>query len=465
MSSQDKWIQWQERQRKKVENELAQTHPLEERRQSLKRMKQMLVSHEKEWSAALAKDLGKSPMEAYASEIAVLLNEVDSMAKHLEEWLKPEKESRLSVGMKETIQKVRLPYGSILILAPWNYPLQLALMPAIGALAAGNSCVIKPSEFAPATSHLLYELIGRYFPLERLAVIEGAEETSRTLTSMNWDFVFFTGSTQVGQKVYAAASETLTPVLLELGGKNICIVDETGDSKETVRNIVWGKYINTGQTCIAPDIVYIHASLYESYLKKAQAQIQEFYGTDPSRSMEYGRIVTKEHVDRLKAYLSEATVYSGGESNREERYLSPTILIDPDSRSKVLKEEIFGPLLVVLPYTDYEELLKQLDGQKNSLVSYLFSENKRNIDLFTQSMKSGTLSINQVVRFAGNERIPFGGVGASGFGRYHGKESIRAFTYVQPQVAYKMLRPAPFLYPPYKPAMLEGLKWLRKYFL
>lgn len=456
------WLKWQHRQRQKVKEELSKPDPLEERRHSLKRMKQMLLHHESEWTNALISDLGKSEMEAFASEIAVLLNETDNMLHNMEKWLQPSRATTFSLGMLERTSENRLPYGSVLVLAPWNYPLQLSLMPVIGALAAGNSCVLKPSEFAPATSKLLKKLVGRYFPIERVAVIEGDAAVARTLTSMHWDFLFFTGSSAVGQKVYEAAATHVTPVLLELGGKNICVVDESGMNPETVRNIIWGKYFNAGQTCVSFDTVYVPEESLDFFLKEAKKQLRHFYGEEPFLSSDFGRIITQEHAARIQAYMKEGDVQVGGSVHIEERYVAPTILTNPHPDSAVLQEEVFGPVLVVIPYEEYEALLKDVGNQNQSLVSYLFSTNKQHICYFKNYMQSGTISINQVVRFAGNDRIPFGGVGTSGFGRYHGKESIYSFSYVQPHLEYHPILPTSFMYPPYSPVVIKGLKWFRK---
>lgn len=429
----------------------------------LKQVKIMLEENESAWLSALKSDLHKPPVEAYASEMGVLLNEIDEMKKHLTEWMKPKTKRRMLLTGIEEVKISRKPYGSVLVIAPWNYPLQLALMPVIGALATGNSVVLKPSEFAKETSQLLAELVPLYFAEEQLKVIQGDAEVAEQLTAIEWDFVFFTGSVETGKKVYKAAAAHLTPVLLELGGKNPLILDETGLNDEAIKQIAWGKFLNAGQSCIAPDTVYVSQSIYEAFLARLANQIQAFYGKNPLQSEDYGRIIHEKQFKKVVSFLKDGKVYSGGATAKEDLYISPTLLVDIKPGSGAATEEIFGPILPVVPYDSLENLLDELSLLSAPLVTYVFSEKDEVIQKVDQQLESGALSQNQVILHSTSPHLPFGGKGSSGLGRYHGQASFEAFSV---EKSHYIRRPSVSFssqYPPYSKIALGALRKFRKY--
>lgn len=464
----EKQIQWQsllKRQKEHVQRVRTWEKQYEERMQHLLRMKQMLIRHEAEWVKALKDDLGKSDVESYTSEIAVLLNEIDYVLKHLKEWMTPEKTSRFMIGAVEKAAVFSLPYGSALVISPWNYPLQLSLMPVIGALAGGNSCFLKPSEKTPQTSRLLHHLVGRYFYKEVLTVVEGDGDISASLLELEWDMLFFTGSKKVGQIIHEKAAEKRIPVVLELGGKNPCIVTPSGFSKAAVKRVIWGKFLNAGQTCIVPDTVYVHHAVFDSFLETAKEVIQEFYGKDPQSSNDYGRLVSQDHFDQVISYLEDGFIWHGGESSREDLYLEPTVLIGMTDSSRVMQEEIFGPILPVVSFENLSELADQLNKLPSPLATYFFSDNQEQGLELSQRMKSGAFSFNQVIRHGAVPHLPFGGIGASGIGRYHGKTSFDAFTYQKPFYTQKEGLGSSFQYPPYPADQMHWIRRLRRWLI
>ncbi|HLQ82992.1 MAG TPA: aldehyde dehydrogenase family protein [Pseudogracilibacillus sp.] len=435
-----------------------------ERKHILKQLKHMLIEEEFIFLEALKIDLKKSAFEAYASEFAVLLNEIDYVLKNIDKWSKEKSSYRFKIGTIEKVEKNREAYGTVLVISPWNYPLQLALMPVISAISAGNSCVIKPSEHAPATSEALQKLIDVYFPHHQLTVVLGTDEIAKKLIDMPFNLIFFTGSKKTGNLVYQQAAKKQKPVIMELGGKNPCIIDETGFSKENIKEIVWGKYLNSGQTCVAPDILFVHQSIYESALLALKETIVSFYGEMTNETVDYGRIINAEHYNRLEDLLEDGKIYYGGLTKREELFIEPTLLIDINEKSSLLKEEIFGPILPVIPYTDLNELLQQNLLQKDSLVVYLFSKNNKTVNLLKKQMKS-TISQNHVIQYATNPYIAFGGNGRSGFGVYHGYAGYTSCSYeraISKSFTYKQMNKK---FPPYKKQDLALLRKLRKWLI
>lgn len=429
---------------------------------ALKQIKRLLVEHEDRWMLVLKEDLGKPPLEAYATEIAFLLNELDHTIKHLAQWMKPTIKRRLLVSGAEKTSISAEPFGSVLILSPWNYPLQLALGPAIGAIAAGNGVVLKPSESAPAISQLLAELVPLYLDPDLLYVVEGEADVAKTLTDRKWDFVFFTGSPQTGAKVYQAAAKHLTPVVLELGGKNPCIIDEKYISSETIKQIVWSKFLNAGQTCIAPDSVYVPRSFYQQFLQQAKQQIIEFYGESPIDSPDYGRIVHQQHLAHLTRFLKDGTVYYGGESDEAKRFMTPTLMTDIKAGSALMQEEIFGPILPIIPYDSVDDVINQYQALPVPLVVYLFTHNKKMIQYVQERLESGALSVNQLMVHVTSPNTPFGGKGQSGLGNYHGQFSFKTFTYQKTLYHKKTPLNLPQQFPPYSGVALSALKRFRR---
>lgn len=440
----------------------AEAKEVRKRLELLGQLKKLLNENEALWLDALYKDLGKPAIEAYASEIGLLLNEIDYMTEHLSAWMKVAVNRRYLLSGIEKTTIYREPYGSVLVLAPWNYPLQLSLSPVIGAIAAGNSVVLKPSESAPAVSHLLAKLVPQYFAAEVFYVVEGDGDTAQALTDLKWDFVFFTGGPAVAQDVYQKAAKHLTPVVLELGGKNPCIVDKTGFNENSLKKIVWGKFLNAGQTCIAPDTIYVQEEIYDSFLKAARKQIVDFYGDNPIESDDYARIVHDKHLNKMNDFLKEGEIYYGGNSDEGARYLSPTLLTNIKKDSALDREEIFGPLLPIVPYRKIEEITGRYQKMPVPLVAYLFSEDKETIDYVREHMESGALSINETLVHASSPQVPFGGKGQSGMGNYHGKASFETFTYPRTVYEKKTLVDLPQQFPPYADEALGALRRLRR---
>lgn len=435
---------------------------LRKRLENLDRLKKMLIENEQLFLNALKKDLGKSAVESYTSELAVILNEIDFMKKHLKKWIKPKRQRRLSLSGWTDTEVTPLPYGSVLILSPWNYPLQLTLVPLVGALAAGNSCVIKPSEYVPTVSKLVAELLGKYLKPAVAAVVEGDAQAAAEIVSLKWDFIFFTGSKRVGKLVHQAAAKRQIPVVLELGGKNPCIIDPSGFTKAGVREIAWGKYLNAGQTCIAPDMVYVHESIYQDFLKQLKEEIRQLYSEDPKQSQDYGKIIHRKEWPRLLRYVEEGTVFYGGENDQTNRYFAPTILTDIPEGSSILEEEIFAPILPVIPYRSVKTIADHLSKKEVPLVTYVFSRDEKKIDYLNQRLRSGSFSVNQVIRFAARPTIPFGGLKESGFGRYHGRASIETFSFQHVFYKQKNTSSLKQQYPPYQMNQLKVLKKWRK---
>lgn len=437
----------------------------EMRKKQLLKLKNILLEREKEFTDALYSDLGKPAFESFSSEIAVLLNEIDYVCKHLAKWNRPRRSRHLKLGCVEVLKKKRHPHGSVLVIGSWNYPVQLTLMPVIGAIAGGNSCVIKPSEYAPAAAELLKEIINGAFPPEQLYVVTGDAQTASLLTSAPFDLIFFTGSGQTGKAVADQAAKQLTPVILELGGKNPCVLDETGFSKAAIRDIVWGKFLNAGQTCIAPDTLFVHHSIFEKTLDEISASVSAFYGEQPQASGDYGRICTDTHFQKVVQFIGQGNIRHGGGHDRIDRFIAPTVLTDITPGSPVLQEEIFGPVLPVIPYTDLKTLLAGGSLQRDALTGYIFSTNKNQIQLFNEYMRSSTISVNQVIHHAASPHIAFGGVGKSGYGAYHGKAGFLAFSYEKTNIqTYHYLR-FQGKFPPYSDRNMNALKKLRKWLL
>ncbi|WP_407371201.1 aldehyde dehydrogenase family protein [Carnobacterium sp.] len=432
------------------------------RKQLLEVLRMLLMENESELLSALYKDLGKSPEEAYASELAVLLQEIDFMKRCLNKWQQPKHKRHIKLGSVSKTTVEHHPYGSILVISPWNYPLQLALMPVIGALAAGNSCFIKPSEFAPETAKLLAKLTRAYFSPDVLMVVNGDATVAAELLELPWDFIFFTGSNNVGAIVHRAAAEKQIPVVLELGGKNPCVVDETNLTIAVVQRIIWGKFLNAGQSCIAPDTVYVHQTIYLQFLQMAVEQIKKFYGLHPIEEGTIGRMAHEKQFEKMVDFLKQGSIYYGGKVDATQKRIEPTVLTDITARSSILEEEIFGPILPVIPYTNLSKLVNELKRTDDPLVTYIFSKNKGTIEYVKTKLRSGAFSLNQVILHAISSDSSFGGVGASGFGRYHGSASLDAFSYERTVYTYLLPFNIQKQYPPYQSNDLNLLrKWRR----
>lgn len=430
----------------------------------LESMRMMLEEHEQEWLEALKKDLGKSSFEGYATEFAVLLNELDFFAKNLRNWFKPRKSSRVKLDSLGSRYMIRRPLGTVLIISPWNYPLQLTLMPVIGALSCGNGCFIKPSEHAAATSKLLERLIPKYFSDEWLKVVSGDAVVSKELLNMEWDLVFFTGSQNVGRSVHKQAAEHGTPVVLELGGKNPCIMDRSGFTKSAIEQIVWGKFLNGGQTCVAPDTLYVAEAIYPEVLEQLKKTIIRFYGEHPESNPDYGQMIHAGHAKRMDQLMKDGKVFHGGVVSPEERYVSPTILTDLHEEAHIHEEEIFGPILPIVPYRELTKLVEELPNDE-PLAAYVFSKSKRTVQYVADKVRTRALGVNEVITHVADPRLPFGGIGKSGIGTYHGYASIETFSYEQLINREHRLFEAKQKYPPYDIRNIKLLRKLRRWLI
>ncbi len=422
-----------------------------------------LVAREAELLAALHADLRKSPHEAYASEIGFLLGEIRHAIRHLPAWMKPVRHRVPFLAWPGRARVRRDPFGVALIIGPWNYPLQLLLAPLVGAIAAGNTAVLKPSEFAPRTSAALAGLITEIFDENHVALVEGGLDCAEDLLREKFDTIFFTGGTRAGRSVMNAAARHLTPVTLELGGKSPCIVTADVPIETTARRIVWGKFMNAGQTCVAPDHLWVDRKVAPALLDALRDAIRGFYGDNPQQSPDYGRIVNRRHFDRLNALLGDGKVIHGGRSDADDLYIEPTVLTDVAVESAVMAEEIFGPILPVLVFDEIDEVITRLKAQPSPLALYLFTRCSKTMDQVVSSTRSGGVCINDTVSHILGRDLPFGGVGDSGMGDYHGRASFECFTRRRSVLSRSLAFDPDFRYPP-PGASLAVLKRLMRFF-
>lgn len=428
------------------------TRPLEWRRGQLDQMEAMLRENSDRFASALHSDLGKAETESWITEIGFTISDIEHNRSHLAKWSKPRKVKVPIAFQPGSARIVPEPKGVVLIIAPWNYPLQLLLAPMAAAIAAGNGVVAKPSELAPATSEALVELCAKYLDTEAVRVVAGAVEESTALLEQQWDHIFFTGGTKVGKIVMRAAAEHLTPVTLELGGKSPAIVASDADIKVTANRIAWGKFLNSGQTCIAPDYVLVERSQRDKLIEALGSSIENFYGSDPHKSDAYGRIINNDHFARIRGLMSgddAGSVAIGGTSDAGDKFIAPTVLVDSSPESDVMNEEIFGPVLPVLTVESVDEAIEFVNQRPKPLALYVFSESDETSDHVIATTSSGGVSVNGTVLHIGPPELPFGGIGPSGMGAYHGQAGFETFSHLK-SVYDKRTKPdLPILYPPY----------------
>lgn len=421
-------------------------------------LKKAIEENEDKILEALELDLGKPATEAYTTEIAVVLHEIDYALKKIKSWAKPKKVCTPFMLFPGSSYIYPEPYGSVLIIGPWNYPFQLAISPLVGAMVAGNCSVVKPSEVAPKTSRIIANIIREYFDPLYIAVVEGGVKETQMLLSQKFNYIFFTGGTYVGKIIMEAAAKQLTPVTLELGGKNPCIIDEDIDIEKTLRRIIWAKYLNAGQTCIAPDYLLIQKNIKSKLLLSIKTIIEEFYGKDPFKSPDYARIINEKHYFRLSELLKEGDIIIGGTTKLDSLYIAPTVIDNISWNNKIMGEEIFGPILPVIEYEDLNKVISLLHAKPKSLALYFFSKNKSKQEKILKEVLSGGACINDALGHFTNNKLPFGGVGDSGMGAYHGKASFDTFSHRKSVLKRSFFVDPQMKYPPYK----TPLKYLKK---
>lgn len=419
------------------------------RKQQLRNLQQALSTWHKPLCEALWLDLHKSEQEAVLTELSIVEGELRNHLRHIDGWMRRCRHSTPLKMMPSKSYVVSEPLGSSLIIAPWNYPVQLLLNPLVGAISAGCTALLKPSPYVPNVSRVLEQMISMCFEERYVAVVQGNREVNQALLAERYDIIFFTGSPALGRTVMSAAARNLTPVVLELGGKSPCIVDEGADLKLAARRIAWGKSLNAGQTCIAPDYLLIHKSLQEQFVEEFKRAVRDLHGEDPALSPHYVRLVSDRAFDRVAAYLADGHIVAGGATDRAERYIEPTLLADVDPQSAVMQEEIFGPVLPMITFGERYEMVSFIAEREKPLALYYFGTERNGWEVIHRT-SSGGACINDTIMHIANESLPFGGVGNSGMGSYHGRLSFDAFSHRRAVVATPTWLDLPFRYMPYR---------------
>lgn len=437
---------------------LGQTKPVEFRLAQLAKLKQAIIDRQSDIVAAVKADLGRPEFEAYF-EIAAI-SEINLAIKKLTSWMKPKRVKSTLENFPSSAWIQPDPLGVVLIIGPWNYPFQLMILPLVGAIAAGNCAILKPSEHAPHTAKVVADLIADTFDPSYINVFAGDASVSQQLLAEKFDHIFFTGGTAIGRIVMAAAAKHLTPVTLELGGKSPCIVDADINLDHAAKRIAWGKFINAGQTCIAPDYLLIDQTIKAAFLEKLTAAIHELFGDDPSQSRDFSRIINQRQFDRLTALLNSGTTLVGGETDSRTRYIAPTLLDNLTWDSPVMQDEIFGPILPVLTYDQFDQALAQINARPKPLALYLFSRDRAKQQQVLTQTSSGGVCLNDTVLHVGVPDLPFGGVGQSGMGSYHGRATFDTFSHYKSVLKKTFWFDLDWRYAPYKPSKLAQIKKL-----
>ena len=417
------------------------------RKQALRKLLQAMKQYEQPLAEALWTDLHKSYEEAYLTELSIVYGEIHNHLRHLSRWARAERKSSPLAIMPASSRIIKEPLGNTLIIAPWNYPVQLLLNPLVGAISAGCTAMLKPSPYVPNVSRVLTELIRNTFPAEYIAIVEGNREINKMLLAERWDMIFFTGSPALGKMVMETAAKHLTPVVLELGGKSPCIIDKTANLSVAAKRIAWGKALNAGQTCIAPDYLMIHEDVKDKFLKLLVKEWKHLLTKNPQEAKHFVRIVNDKALDRLIGYLNDGTVYHGGRYDKSERFLEPTILTNVSPDAPVMQEEIFGPIFPVLTFKHIDDVISFVTKREKPLALYYFGTDDKKILRHTSS---GGTCINDVIMHIVNHKTPFGGVGNSGMGAYHGKDSFLTFSHRRSVIKTPTWVDMPFRYMPYK---------------
>lgn len=428
----------------------------------LKKLKKLLVDNEQLLIQEVHKDFQKSEFETYVTEIGLVITDINYAIKNVESWSKQQSVSTPLVNFPSKNFIITEPYGSALIISPWNYPILLAMQPLVGAIAAGNTAILKPSELTENTSSVLEKLISEYFEDEFLKVILGDVEVSSALVKMDFDYIFFTGSTKVGKIIMREAAERLTPLTLELGGKSPCIIDQTANLEVSAKRIAWGKFVNAGQTCVAPDYLLVEKSIKQEFLDHLKTAINQLYGDDPKVSPDFPRIINDAHFDRLSTLLDDGETFIGGESEKASRYIAPTILNNITLDDSIMQDEIFGPILPVLDYESVEDCINIINARPRPLALYVFTSDQALEDRIMSTVSFGGGAVNDTIAQLGNHHLSFGGVGASGFGSYHGKSSFDCFSHKKSVMKKPFWPDFPIRYAPYDDMKLGLVKKVLK---
>ncbi|WP_269222545.1 aldehyde dehydrogenase [Flavobacterium sp. IMCC34518] len=436
---------------------------IQSRKESLIKLLDVIIKHENEIIQALYDDFKKPKFEAIATETSYIITELKDTIKNIHNWSKPKRVRPSLLNFPSTDYIIKEPYGKVLIIAPWNYPFQLALCPMISAVAAGNQVVLKPSELTPKTSAIILEIIEKVFQHEQVTVIEGGVEETQNLLAQRWDYIFFTGSVAVGKIVAKAAAKHLTPVTLELGGKNPCIIDETANLKLAAKRIVWGKFLNAGQTCIAPDYILIQKDMKSHFVDFMKKEITKAFGINPIDSPDFARIINEKNWHRLSSMIEPQKVIFGGDTAIKQCYIAPTLIDEDNLDSLLMKEEIFGPILPIISYKEEIEISKIISNYEKPLALYVFSDDKIFAKKMVSTFSFGGGCINDTVSHFSNKRLPFGGVGHSGMGAYHGQLSFDLFSHHKGIVKKANWLDIKLRYAPYTnkiETLKKLLKWL-----
>lgn len=434
------------------------TRPYSFRAEALEKLKDVIVKREDAIFEAMRADLGKSAYESYMSEVGLVLAQIDLTLKHLGEWMEP---VRGAVGLAQFPSTARVlpePYGVVLVMAPWNYPFMLTMEPLVGAIAAGNTVLLQPSDYSPHTSQCIADLMQEIYPANYVSVVLGGHHDNPTLLDHHFDYIFFTGSTRIGKIVQMAAAQFTTPVTLELGGMSPCIVDETADIKIAGKRIMFGKVLNSGQTCVAPDYVYVQQTVYEPLLKSMKAALEEFFPSGALECSDYPHMINEKAYERVVGLMEGASVAYGGKTKPETLQIEPTILTDVTWESKVMSEEIFGPLMPVMTYDALDEVISAVRPRPRPLACYIFTKDDKTVHRIETELSYGGGAVNDTAMQVAVSDIPFGGVGASGMGMYHGKYSFDTFTHYKSMLDKATWADLPERYYPYTEKKFKVVK-------
>ena len=426
-----------------------ETLPIKFRKQMLKKLYASVVFHKEEILSALTSDLGKSDFEGFMCEVGLSLTEISYMIKNVKKFAKEKTVITPLAQFASRSYKKPCPYGNTLIMSPWNYPFLLSIEPLANAIAAGNTAILKPSAYSPATSNVIEKILSECFEKKFVAVVTGGRQENSALLEQKFDFVFFTGSQAVGKEVLRHTAENLTPAILELGGKSPCIIDSSAKIRLAAKRVVFGKYLNCGQTCVAPDYILCHKDIKDEFVKEVKIQIEKQYGKNPLENSDYGKIINQKHFERVSSLINTEKVVHGGKTNPQTQQIEPTVLDNVTWDDAVMQEEIFGPIMPILTYENLDQVIANLQKKQKPLALYFFSQNKKNIKAVTEKVSYGGGCINDTIIHLATSEMGFGGVGESGMGSYHGKTGFDAFSHTKSIVDKKTWMDLPMRYQPY----------------